>query len=156
MIDYFLAYGHKSDCLYHNYDVLQLRGISAFNQANVCRTEVKKKYCDINPMILYLLFWSDDFEGSMLRKNKKSVWIKTVTICPTRDQVMSTKYTYVFGIGSKGYDHDEINKLHNNELQKLNKCIYRYYGAKNIRKNVPVIVKIVSVLADRPERCAIT
>ena len=52
-------------------------------------------------MILYLLFWSDDFEGAMLRKNKKSVWIKTVTICPPRDQITSTKYMYVVGIGCK-------------------------------------------------------
>ena len=27
---------------------------------------------------------------------------------------------------------------------------------KNIRRNVPVIVKTIAVLADRPERCAIT
>ena len=31
-----------------------------------------------------------------------------------------------------------------------------YYGAKHIRQNVPVIVKTMAVLADRPERCAIT
>ena len=73
MIDYFLAYGHTPDCLYHNDDVSKLSGIAACNQANVCRTEVKQQYKDINPMILYLLFWSDDFEGAMLRKNKKSV-----------------------------------------------------------------------------------
>ena len=87
---------------------------------------------------------------------KKSVWIKTVTICPPRDQVTSTKYTYVVGIGSKVSYHDEINTLHNNELHQLKKCTYRYYGAKNMRQNVPVIVKTIAVLADRPERYAIT
>ena len=82
--------------------------------------------------------------------------IKTVTIYPHRDQVTSTKYTYIVGIGSKGSDHDEINTFHNNELQQLNKCTYRYYGAKYIRQNVTVIVKKIAVLADRPERCGIT
>ena len=53
-------------------------------------------------------------------------------------------------------DHDEINTLHNNEMHQLNKCTYRYYGAKHIRQYVPVIVKTIDVLADRPERCAIT
>ena len=42
VIDYFLAYGHTSDCLYHNDDVSKLSGIAACDQANVCRTEVKK------------------------------------------------------------------------------------------------------------------
>ena len=89
-------------------------------------------------------------------KTKKYLWIKTVTICPPRDQVTSTKYTYVVGIGRKGSDHDEINQLHNNELHKFNKYTYRYYGAKHIRHNVSVVVKKMAVLADRPERCAIT
>ena len=104
-------------------------------------------------MILYMLFCSD--EGAILRKNKKSVWIKTVTIFLPRDQFTSTKYTYVVGIGRKRYDHDEINIFHNNELQQLNKCTYRYYGVKHIKYNVPVIVKTMTVLAARPERCAI-
>ena len=77
-----------------------------------------------DPMILYLLFWSDDFEGSMLRKNKNSVWLKLVTICPPHDQATSTKFTYAVAIGLKGSEHDEINKLHNAELEQLNKCTY--------------------------------
>ena len=105
-------------------------------------------------MILYLLFWSDDFEGSMLRKNKNSVWLKTVTICPPHDQVTSTKFTYVIAIGRKGSDHDEINKLHNEELKQLQKCSHRYYGASHIRRNIPVIVKVMAVLANRPQRCS--
>ena len=87
MIDYLLEYGYTPDCSYHNDDFSQLSGIVACEQANFCLTEVKKQYKDINPMILYLLFWSDDFEGAMLRKNRKSVWIKTVTIFTLRDQV---------------------------------------------------------------------
>ena len=105
-------------------------------------------------MILYLIFWSDDFEGSMLRKNKNSVWIKTVTISPPPDQQTSTKYTYVIAMGRKDNDHDEVNKIHNEELEQLNKCTFRYYGASHVRRNIPVIVQTLAVLADRPERCS--
>ena len=152
VIDYFLAYGHVPEYITHNDDVSQLRGISACKQAIQLRTEVKQDTISgIVPMMLYLLFWSDDFEGAMLRKNKKSVWLKTVTICPPHDQVTSTKFTYVIAIGRKGFDHDEINILHNKELQTLNKCTYRYCGAPSMRHNILVIVKTMEVLADRPE-----
>ena len=90
----------------------------------------------------------------MLRKNKNSVWIKTVTISPPHDQQTSTKYTYVIAMGRKNANHDEVNTIHNMELEELNKCTFRYYGASHVRRNIPVIVKTLAVLADRPERCA--
>ena len=131
------------------------KGIAACEQANKIRHEASKNYeSNAQPMILYLLFWSDDFEGAMLRKNKNSVWLKTVSICPPHEQVTSTKFTYVIAIGRKGSDHDEINKLHIEELKQLQKCSSRYYGASHIRRNIPVIVKVMAVLADRPERCS--
>ena len=155
VIDYFLAYGHVPDYITKNDNVEGKHGISACEQAMEIRREAFVP-SDIfeDPMILYLLFWSDDFEGSMLRKNKNSIWLKTVTICPPHDQVTSTKFTYVVAIGRKGSDHDEINKLHNAELEQLNQCTYRYFGAPHIRRNIPVIVKVMAVLADRPERCS--
>ena len=64
------------------------------------------------PLIFYVTLWSDDFEGAMLRKNKKSIWVKTITIFPPSNQKTSTKYTYVLAIGHKGTNHDEINVLH--------------------------------------------
>ena len=153
VIDYFLAYGHCPEYITHKDDISQQEGISSCKQAIAMQANVQQDAIPgIVPMILYLLFWSDDFEGAMLRKNKKSVWIKTVTICPPHDQVTSTKFTYVIAIGRKGFDHDEINILHNKELQQLNKCTYRYYGAPSVRHNIPVIVKTMAVLADRPER----
>ena len=47
------------------------KGIAACEQANQILYEASKN-CSIDtmPMILYLLFWSDDFEDSMLRKIK--------------------------------------------------------------------------------------
>ena len=37
----------------------------------------------------------------MLGKNKKSVWLKTVTIFPLHDQLTSTKFTYKL-VGIRG------------------------------------------------------
>ena len=85
------------------------------------RDEVKHNISEsLVLIILYLVFWSDDFEVSMLRKNKNSVWIKTVTISPPRDQQTSTKYTYVVVMGHKGTNHDEFNTIHNMEIEELN------------------------------------
>ena len=103
VIEYFLAYGHTPDYLTKHDDITTKRGISACPQAMEMCTDVTVS-SDIteDPMILYLLFWSDDFEGSMLRKNKNSVWLKTVTICPPHDQVTSTKFTYIIPLVVKG------------------------------------------------------
>ena len=155
LIDYFLAYGHIPEYITPSDNMNTKKGIAACEQANKIRYEASKNYdSNAQPMILYLLFWSDDFEGAMLRKNKNSVWLKTVSICPPHEQVTSTKFTYVIAIGRKGSDHDEINKLHIEELKQLQKCKNRYYGASHIRRNIPVIVKVMAVLADRPERCS--
>lgn len=155
VIDYFLAYGHIPDYMTHVDDVSKKHGIVTCQQSIKIREEVKQNISNsLVPMILYLIFWSDDFEGSMLRKNKNSVWIKTVTISPPPDQQTSTKYTYVIAMGRKSNNHDEVNKIHNEELEQLNKCTFRYYGASHVRRNIPVIVQTLAVLADRPERCS--
>ena len=59
VIDYFLAYEHTPDCLYYHDDVSQLSGISAYKQANIYLEEGQNQHSDKNPMIMYLLFWSD-------------------------------------------------------------------------------------------------
>ena len=41
----------------------------------------------------------------------------------------------------KDTNHDEFNTIHNMELEQLNKCTFRYYGASHVRRNIPVIVK---------------
>ena len=68
VIDYFLAYGHVPDYITKNDNVERKHDILACKQAMEIRREAFVP-SDIleNPMILYLLFWSDDFEGSMLR-----------------------------------------------------------------------------------------
>ena len=106
----------------------------------------------IVPMILSLLFWSDDFEVAMLRKNKKSGWLKTVTIFPLHNQVTSKQFKYIIAIGYKSFEHDEINILHDKEVQKFTRYTYQYYGAPYVRHNIAVIGKTRTVLVDTPKR----
>ena len=106
-------------------------------------------------MILYVIFWSDDFEGTMLRKNYNSAWIKTIQIGPPQDQITSYKYIYVVAFGRKGDDYDNINLIHNNELQQLSQSTYRYFGASHARQNIPVVVETMTILVNRLERCII-
>ena len=100
-------------------------------------------------MILYVISWSDDFEGAILRQNRKSVWIKNITICPPQDQITSSKYSYVIALGRKGSSHDEINPIYNNELQQLVHCTYRYVGASHVRQNILVVVETMAILVDK-------
>ena len=141
VIDHFLAYGFKSDHISTLDDIDSKIGVKGSKFVSAMREKVSSTLSSsIVPMILYLTFWSDDFESNQLRKNRKSIWIKTVTICPPSDQVTSSKYTYLLAIGRKGDDHDKINVLYNKELADLAKCKYRYYEAKIC--NIPVVVML--------------
>ena len=108
---------------------------------------------NIHPMILYINILSDDFEPNVYRKNRKSIWIKTVSISPPRDKTTSPMYTYVLAIGRKSDNHDSIYLFHNKEIIELSKCTFRYCAI--FKKNVPVVVKVLTISSNRPERSAI-
>lgn len=64
-----------------------------------------KTSTSVVPLILYINVWSDDFEPSAVKNNrKKSLWIKTVTICPPAHMDASNKYKYAIALGWKGYE----------------------------------------------------
>ena len=153
VINHFLAFGYKTEFSFLNEPHYSNTGIQSTNIAKQIKRNVKKGISDdINPLILYITFWSDDFEPNQHRKTKGSMWIKTVTICPPSNMSTSPKYTYILALSKKGIDHDVINDIFNKELKELSKCSYRYHG--KIKKNIPVIVEVLAVLADRPERCS--
>ena len=68
-----MAYGYDADYMKHTDNIENKKGISACNQAVQIRHEVAKSSYEEVPLIFYVTFWSDDFEGAMLRKNKKSI-----------------------------------------------------------------------------------
>ena len=108
---------------------------------------------NINPIIIYVILWSDDFEANHTRKNRNSTWIKTITICPPQSHLTSPLYTYPIAIGRKGQCHDSINNYFNEELKNMSKCTMRY--CSTFGKLYPVIVKPLCISADRPERSSL-
>ena len=153
VINHFLAFGYESDSYFLNENHYSNIGIQNTNIVKKIKSNVKKRIIDgTEPLILYITFWSDDFEPNQHRKTKGSMWLKTVTICPPSTMTTSPKYTYILSLSKKGKDHDVVNDIFNEELRELSKCSHRYHG--KIKKNIPVIVEVLAVLADRPERCA--
>ena len=71
--------------------------------------------------VLYVTFWSDDFVVSHI-KNRRSVWLHTVTVCPPNHEVTSARYTHALAIGLKGVDHEPVLSQFHDELRILNKC----------------------------------
>ena len=105
------------------------------------------------PLILYVIIWSDDFEPNQTRKNRNSIWLKTVSICPPRLFKTSSLYTFPICLGRKGQIHDQINDYFNIELSKMRKLTMRYSKVHN--DYVPVIVEPLVISADRPERSSL-
>ena len=103
-----------------------------------------------DPIIIYVILWSDDFEANHTRKNRNSTWVKTITICPPSSFSTSPIYTHPIAIGRKGQCHDNVNNFFNQELRRISKCTLRY--SKQYRKLHPVFVRPLCVSADRPER----
>ena len=105
------------------------------------------------PLILYVILWSDDFEPNVTRKNRNSVWLKTITICPPENLKTSSLYTFPIAMGRKGQSHDMVNEMFNMELGSIQKMSMRYSKLHN--DFVPVVVEPLIVSADRPERSSL-
>ena len=127
--------------------------LSNVKEAQMIRDEVKIKYApDTDPLVTYIIIWSDDFEVNRTRKNRKSTWIMTATICPPKGMTTSLIHTQVIAIGKKG-DHKSIHEYFMKEIEELQKCKMRYVAKFN--KFVPIVVKILVFSADRPERSSV-
>ena len=151
ILDHFLAFGFEPDIFQTNdNEIITNNIVTCAESKKIYEDAVQTLPSHINPMILYLTIWSDDFEANSLRKNKHSTWIKTVSICPPINQSTSQQFTYLIAIGHKGSNHDSINEQINKEIIKLSKVNYKYYGKLN--KNIPIVVRVLAISADRPER----
>jgi len=116
---------------------------------------INQKYAktDIDPYVMFVTFWSDDFEINHTRRNHSSTWIKTMSFVASKETSISKHYTNVVALGHKNDNHDIINGRINEELlllQEVNQC----YVAQ-LQENIPIVIYPLAVLADRPERCAL-
>ena len=107
---------------------------------------------NVDPYVIFILLWSDDFEVNHTRKNKSSTWLKTITLVSPNCSATSKNHTHAICLGSKKSNHDTVNAMFNRELQQLNDIVYRYFP--QLKQVVPSVVRVVSYLADRPERNA--
>ena len=63
----------------------------------------------IDPYVLFVTFWSDDFEVNHTRKNRNSTWIKTMTLIGSNETKTSKFHTQLVAIGKKGTNHNSVN-----------------------------------------------
>ena len=76
-----------------------------------------------------------------------------MTVAPPYDCQTSSKHTYVIALGPKDKNHETVNEYFVNELKQLQSPTFMY--CKAVNADIPVIVKVLAISADRPERCAL-
>ena len=122
-------------------------------QQILLQTENKYKNL-VDPYVIFLVIWSDDFEVNHTRKNKSSTWLKTVTFVNDQDDNPDdNQYTYALCLGNKKNSHFTVNKWYNEELIRLNEVLYKY--SKIHSEYIPIVTRVLVLLADRPERCTL-
>ena len=121
-------------------------------KSNVLRNRIIES--DIEPIILFLMIWSDGFDANMYQKNKHSTWIRTVTICSEVKFGVSTQHTYLLTLGFKKTNHDDANIILKKQLQELDGGRIMYSGKH--KKFIDVYAKVLVMSADRPERADLT
>ena len=100
---------------------------------------------------IWIREWSDDFDPSHTKSNRCQVWLKTCTFCPPASS-KDDRNTAFIAIGSKGDDHEEIEKLLNSQLRELGHMNGKkmYHGGLN--RMIQVKAGIITTCVDRPER----
>lgn len=124
-------------------------------ESDLIRSKVKSNVdiSVLSPLILYIIVWSDDFEPNNVKQHKKSTWIKTITIAPPKHCQTSSNHTYIVALGAKTISHEIVNHYFNQEVNDLKRPTYMFCAATNC--NIPIVVDILAVSADRPERSAL-
>ena len=104
-------------------------------------------------LYLWIKRWCDDFDPNNTKQSRNQVWLMTNTICPPPGENKGCN-TFFMAIGQKGDDHQEIDKLFEEEMKQLSAQGQTFYhgGRKEIIK---VKAGKVCVCVDRPERSSL-
>ena len=127
--------------------------LNTYKSKEIMKETFEKHYPKIDPYVLFLVIWSDDFEVNHTRKNRSSTWLKTISIVPPSDKNDIGLYTYAICLGSKKDSHFSVNTLFNKELESLKEPNDFY--VLNERNYLPISVRVLAMSSDRPERCAL-
>ena len=110
--------------------------------------EVERAF-GLDVLTLHASLWSDDFETAMIKG--LSLWIKTIEFFLLG--LSQKSVSYIAALGKKGKDHEIIEMEITKELQQLRNPVYMYHAESG--KMVKVVVRIITNIMDRPERCAL-
>ena len=102
---------------------------------------------------LFLIIWSDDFDpNTSSKKNRKSIWIKTMTLFYMNDTGERISTTFPICFGPKGSNHDDVEELLYNELRSLSTGKPSMMFNLKLQSPVMVHCEIFCVLMDQLER----
>ena len=118
--------------------------------------ERKKKeieMLDSDVIVLFLKFWSDDFDpNNSIKSNRQSVWIQTVTIFAMTKDGNKISYTYPIATSAKGEDRDEVYQLLSDEVKKLQSGPMIHFFCRYSKNIAKIHADVYALLADQPER----
>ena len=105
-------------------------------------------------LYLWIKRWCDDFDPNNTKQSRNQVWLMTNTICPPHGENKG-RNTFFMAIGQKGDDHQQIDKLFEEELSGLSSPGGKtfYHGGR--RELIRVKAGKVCVCVDRPERASL-
>ena len=69
----------------------------------------KYRETNIDPHILFVTLWSDDFEVNHTQQNRNSTWIKTITLAADKDMSKSKHHSHIIYLGQKGSNYSTVN-----------------------------------------------
>ena len=122
-------------------------------QAVVKTLHDKHKASNIDPYVVFVTLWSDDFEENHTRQNRNPTWMKTITFASTNDMSTSKHHSQIVSLGQNGSNHTPVNNRINHELLQL--LNVHYFYVHKLKKKLHVIIYPIAILADRSERCAL-
>ena len=107
--------------------------------------------------ILPVVLFTDDFDPSisLVKANKKSIWMYSLTFKNQNMSKTRISHTYILSLGNKGSDHSPVLKMIEKELNSIRRgsLPLMYHGT--LGKNVHPIVFPILRHGDQPERRAI-
>ena len=107
-------------------------------------------------VVLLLKRWRDDFQVLKSNKGQKkgtAAWIGTITISPPHGmKAKSLRNTYPIALGPKGADHEGVEEMFLEELQKLSSGSEQLFFDKASNRMTRVHAELFVSLADQPER----
>ena len=155
VIDHMMAHGIPLSFMQDEHGQRHRTGINGSNAADVFLEKLRKiveenGHDPDKTAFGYLIFWSDGFLTSFVKKKDNSCWCMTVTVAPPLDNQRSIFHTHCISLGTKNGDHDVVILEKLEELEMIRKGKWRYDGRK--KSWVFTSFDIIVYMGDRPEK----